>query len=382
MDLQPIAHANRPAGFGLDIGMFDEAGLESALGDGGAACEGLGDAAAPDAAIQQQVLRLVGLHQRGVGRRGGVNAEQRRLRRPGNRHLLVTDREHGAAITDQGHHSLAAVAHLPIGQHRLVLDFGIDAEAVEGHVGCRQHGGEPGPQGSEIAQGEACPGMRRAHDADPQRIGRYRVRAEAVAAVHFCRAVDARQARTNRLARGRRDQGSGPGRRHHGLDDLAVARAATEYAAQRLLDVGSAGALVAHQQVVGSHQHARRTDAALCRAVDQEGFLQVGEGVVGRVLAAGETLDGLDTAAGDLAHRDQAGTDLPAVEPHGAGAAISGVAADLGTGQLEIVPQGRRQPRDRRTGPVHRLAVQDEGNLHGARPASRRRSRVTTTSRR
>jgi hypothetical protein len=60
----------------------------------------------------------------------------------------------------------------------------------------------------------------------------------------------------------------------------------------------------------------------------QEGFLQVCQ------RAIGEAFDGLDRAARDLAHRHQAGTDLLAVEAHGTGAAVAGIAADLGAGEF------------------------------------------------
>ena len=82
------------------------------------------------------------------------------------------------AVADQRHHRLAAIAHLAVGQHRLVLDVGIDAEAVERHVGGRQHGGQAPAQRRQVAQREARPRMRRAHDADPQRIGRNGIGAE------------------------------------------------------------------------------------------------------------------------------------------------------------------------------------------------------------
>jgi hypothetical protein len=110
--------------------------------------------------------------------------------------------------------------------------------------------------------------------------------------------------------------------------------------------------------------------------VIEEGLLERGEAAVD-----GQALDRLDGAAADLAHRDQAGADLPSVEPHRAGAAIARVAADLGAGKPEIVAQRRGQPRDRRALPLGLNAVQGEGDLH-ARPLSRRRSRVVTASRR
>ena len=71
----------------------------------------------------------------------------------------------------------------------------------------------------------------------------------------------------------------------------------------------------------------------------EEGFLQRRQ----RAVAVAEALDRLDRAARDLAHRDQAGADLPAVEQHRAGAAVAGIAADLGAGEAEVVAQRRRR---------------------------------------
>ena len=63
---------------------------------------------------------------------------------------------------------------------------------------------------------------------------------------------------------------------------------------------------------------------------------------VERAVAVAQALDRLDRAARDLAHRHQAGADLSPVEQHRAGAAVAGVAADLGAGEAEIVAQRRR----------------------------------------
>ena len=146
MDLDAIAHALGPAGLGLDIGVLDEGGLEHALGHRGAGREGFVRLAALHAALQQQIARLVGLHQRRIGCHRGIEADNRRLRRPGDRHVVVADRQHDVALADQGDDGLAAIAHLAVGQHRLVLDVGIDAETVRRHVGRRQHRGEPPAQ--------------------------------------------------------------------------------------------------------------------------------------------------------------------------------------------------------------------------------------------
>src|SRR5205814_3924055 len=109
-------------------------------------------------------------------------------------------------------------------------------------------------------------------------------------------------------------------------------------------------------------------------AMDEERLLQRCQ----RAVAIAEALDRFDPPAFDLAHGDQAGADLPSIQKHRAGAAVAGVTADLGAGETEIVAQRRRKPRDRRPVPCRRLAVQDKAHLHDAKPASKRRSKVTT----
>ena len=51
---------------------------------------------------------------------------------------------------------------------------------------------------------------------------------------------------------------------------------------------------------------------------------------------------------------DEAGADRLAVEEHRAGAAVAGVAADLGAGQAELVAQHLGQP-------AHRVAEDRDG---------------------
>ena len=65
----------------------------------------------------------------------------------------------------------------------------------------------------------------------------------------------------------------------------------------------------------------------------EERLLQRRELAVG----AGQALDCLDPPTGYLAHRDQTGADLPALEPDRAGAAVTRIAADLRSGEAEIV---------------------------------------------
>ena len=63
---------------------------------------------------------------------------------------------------------------------------------------------------------------------------------------------------------------------------------------------------------------------------------------------AGQPLDGGDAAAGDAGGGRQAGADRDAVEKHGAGAAVAGVAADLGAGETGLLAQKVGEPARRR----------------------------------
>ena len=72
---------------------------------------------------------------------------------------------------------------------------------------------------------------------------------------------------------------------------------------------------------------------------------------------AGKSLDGHHLPAGALAGGDDAGADLLAVEQHRAGAAVAGMAADLGAGQAEFVAQQVRQAPARIECDLQRLAV-------------------------
>src|SRR6478672_10825339 len=133
------------------------------------------------------------------------------------------------------------------------------------------------------------------------------------------------------------DRRAGP----HGLggvadggDDVLIARTATEVSLDRVADlvVGRIG--VARQQVDRGHDHARGAEAALQSVLLPEGRLHRVE-----LIAVGKALDGLDLRAVGLDGEHRARLDRPAIDVDGAGAALAGVAADVGAGQVEILPQ-------------------------------------------
>ncbi len=81
-----------------------------------------------------------------------------------------------------------------------------------------------------------------------------------------------------------------------------------------------------------------------------------------RRAAGAGTFDGVHRGAMGLRCRHEAGADLRAVEQHGAGAAIAGVAADLGSGEAEPVAQEIGERLERRRLDEARLAVERERN--------------------
>ena len=148
------------------------------------------------------------------------------------------------------------------------------------------------------------------------------------------------------------------------LDDVVVAGAAAEIAFQALADLllGQALRMRVHQ-VDRAHHHARRAEAALQRVMLAEHLLHRVQRAVGR----GEALDRGDAAAVGLQRQHGAGLHRDAVDMHDAGAALAGVAADMGAGQPQLLAQQFDQQGA--AFDLHRvlLAVYRQGDLRHAR---------------
>jgi hypothetical protein len=56
-------------------------------------------------------------------------------------------------------------------------------------------------------------------------------------------------------------------------------------------------------------------------------------------VALGDTLNGGDIGAVGLSDQHRAGFDRPPVDMHDTGAALAGVAADMGAGQIQMIAQ-------------------------------------------
>ena len=92
--------------------------------------------------------------------------------------------------------------------------------------------------------------------------------------------------------------------------------------------------------------------------------------------AAARAFDRRHRAAGALADADDARADLFAAEQHRAGAAVAGVAADLGAREAELVAQGVGEPARRVAGElVHALPLTNATRTIWDRAAGRARGR-------
>src|SRR6478752_1455675 len=116
-------------------------------------------------------------------------------------------------------------------------------------------------------------------------------------------------------------------------DDVLVARAAAVVALERVADLAVGRLGVPGEEVGRDHDHARRAEAALEAVLLPERLLQRMEAVAG-----GEALDRRDAAAVRLDREHRAALHGVAVDVDGAGAALARVAADVGAGELEVLP--------------------------------------------
>ncbi len=338
-------------GLGFDVGVFDVARGELALGNEGRRRDRAIDVALRHAAADEHVVGLRSVDRRGRGERR-VELARGCERLPLDGDLALGDARDGVRLADEAQHRLAAEAHLAVREHRLVFHVRENAEAVDRHVACRNHGREAGmlrEQRCNVADAKPRARARRPDGSQPERILRSRVGAVALRAGQLGDAVGLHGARADRPARLRRgDRDLALGRREHRLDDLAVAGAAAQHAAERVLDVAGRRVAIAREEIARRHEHARRADAALRRAVREECLLQPIEPAIAR-----ERFDRRDPPPVDLRRRNEAGAHLFAIEEYRARAAIARIAADLGAGEAQTVAEevgetlGRgRQDRD------------------------------------
>ena len=364
-DLHALADATGIARLGLDIGVLDKTGLEAAFSHMSGNENGLIGIAFLHEAARQHIIRFE-IMQRRISNQPLSNPDGRGLDLPGDWQISDCHGVDAVRLAHQRQDRFAAIANLTIGQHGLILEIGIDAEGILArHIMRCQNPDDAGMRrlkSRQITQREARPRMGRADNAQPQGVSGCGIRTKKR------RAIDARCAVEFHKARA--DAGSisvHVSRRHgshiqYGFDDCEIARAAAEHTAQRILHSGTIWRRIAGQQIHRRHDHAGRADAALCRAVTGETLLQSDA-----KSALANTLDGLDALARDLRDRHQTGAGLLAIDAHRAGPAIARIAADLGSGEAEMLAQHHAQAcRCRHSHMVHD-AVDMERDGHDAR---------------
>ena len=105
-------------------------------------------------------------------------------------------------------------------------------------------------------------------------------------------------------------------------------------AGQDLTHLGLGGRGIGLEQLGQRHQHPRRAITALQAVLVPERLLQRRQ-TIGR----GEALDGDNALAVGLRGEHQAGAHRLALDQHGAGAAHTVLAADMGAGEADLVAQ-------------------------------------------
>src|SRR5512135_1245953 len=159
------------------------------------------------------------------------------------------------------------------------------------------------------------------------------------------------------------------GRVLHRLDDVHVARAAAQVAGDGVADLVLGRLLVAPQQGVAGEHHAGRAETALQAVLLHEPLL---DRIELRVLF--QPFDGHHLAAVGLHRQHRAALHRLAVEQHGAGAAVAGVAPDVGarhaerfTNEVHQQQAGFDFGRARRAVHGHRDRVRGHGHCPPAR---------------
>ena len=219
--------------------------------------------------------------------------------------------------------------------------------------------------------------MRRAQHLDVQHAGHRHVAGIFEPAGHLARRVDAAHRLADEIAlsgfslgKDRRRQAAvlHVARHFHGIENLLVAGAAADIAAEPLLDFLAVGERIGAQRRGRRHHHAGDAVAALAGAGLVEGLLQHAEFAGFR-----QRLDGLDLRALRLRHRQQARLHQHAVDEHRTGAAFAGAAAFLIAGEIEVVAQEIEQALVRLRA-ARDLAAVDRGldlELRHRRPRAR-----------
>ena len=163
---------SRVSGLGLDVRVLDEAGLEDALDLDLRSRERVVQIAATNVAADQDVAVARVVQPGRAGSLGVVDRHHGRQLVPGHRERRHVQRRHRLRLADDHGDGLTPEAHLLVGfgEHRLIGGRRDHAEHVAaGDVG-RGHDRDDsrrcGDERVQVAEPEAGPVVRRAHDPD------------------------------------------------------------------------------------------------------------------------------------------------------------------------------------------------------------------------
>src|SRR5579864_4269549 len=126
------------------------------------------------------------------------------------------------------------------------------------------------------------------------------------------------------------------------FDDVDVAGAAAQVARNAAANVGLRRIWIGREQRLGDHQHARRAEATLQSVLLPEALLQRVE-----LRALGQALNSLYVRPVRLDSEERARFDGDTVQDDSAGAAIGGVAADVGAREVQVLPEKMNQQESR-----------------------------------
>jgi hypothetical protein len=116
------------------------------------------------------------------------------------------------------------------------------------------------------------------------------------------------------------------------LDDVLIAGAAAQVTLEVVPDLGLTRVRNALKQIVGGHDHSRRAETALQAMLFPEPFLDRVQ-----ITVLSETFDRRDLGTVSLYGEDGAALHGPAVHEDRAGAALAGIASNVGAGEVEHV---------------------------------------------
>ena len=207
LNLDLIVDAPGEAGFGLNVGVLDKAGLVFILNHHIGFRQGLFHVAADHAAPDQHVIFPAGMDAFGIRSERGCNRSQRGQGFPCDGETCEVESLDGLGLTHHGGDGLAAESGFDLGKYRLVCETRNHAVAILSRNVCGGQNavdsGMRGDEGREIAEAEASTLVRAADGANQQRCGRNLVRAKDLCAIHLALAVEPDQPRPTALpARG------------------------------------------------------------------------------------------------------------------------------------------------------------------------------------